>query len=97
MTYTFHVVVEREAHQWRAYCPAFESYEASTGGQTREEALAHIHSVLFINLEQILAQGAPVPVDVEIPNGTLISVSEPPTGFFNMLLMPECAKCVSRK
>ena len=45
MTYTFHVVVEREAHQWRAYCPAFESYE-----------------------------GAPVPVDVEIPNGTLISV-----------------------
>jgi hypothetical protein len=30
MTYTFHVVVEREAHQWRAYCPAFESYEAST-------------------------------------------------------------------
>ena len=67
MTYTFHVVVERDAHQWRAYCPAFESYEASTGGQTREEALAHIHSVLFINLEQILAQGAPVPVDVEIP------------------------------
>ena len=74
MTYTFHVVVEREAHQWRAYCPAFESYEASTGGQTREEALAHIHSILFINLEQILAQGALVPVDVEIPNGTLISV-----------------------
>jgi len=41
-TFTFHVVVEREAHQWRAYCPAFESYEASTGGQTREEALAHM-------------------------------------------------------
>jgi len=74
MTYTFHVVVEREAHQWRASCPALESYEASTRGQPREEALAHIHSVLFINLEQILAQGAPVPVDVEIPNGTLISV-----------------------
>ncbi len=73
MTYTFHVVVEREAHQWRAYCPAFESYEASTGGQTREEALAHIHSVI-ITLEQILAQGALVPVDVEISNGTLISV-----------------------
>jgi hypothetical protein len=28
MTYTFHVVVERDAHQGRAYCPAFESYEA---------------------------------------------------------------------
>ena len=74
MLLPFHVVVEREAHQWRAYCPAFESYEASTGGQTREEALAHIHSVIFITLEQILAQGALVPVDVEIPNGTLISV-----------------------
>jgi len=42
--------------------------------KTREEALAHIHSVIFITLEQILAQGALVPVDVEIPNGTLISV-----------------------
>ena len=74
MTYTFHVVVEREAHQGRAYCPAFEGYEASTGGQTREEALAHIHSVIFITLEQILAQGALVPINVEIPNGILISV-----------------------
>ncbi len=74
MTYTFHVVVERDAHQWRVYCPAFESYEASTRGETREEALTHIHSVLFMILEQILAQGTAVPVDVEVPNGTLISV-----------------------
>jgi predicted RNase H-like HicB family nuclease len=74
MIYTFHVVVERDAHQWRAYCPAFESYEASTVGETREEALTHIHSILFIILEQITTQGAPVPVDVEVPNGTLISV-----------------------
>lgn len=74
MNYTFHVVVERDAHQWRAYCPAFESYEASTRGETREEALTHIHSLLFMILAKILAQGAPVPVDVEVPNGALISV-----------------------
>lgn len=74
MNYTFHVVVERDAHQWRAYCPAFESYEASTGGETREEALTHIHSRLFMILEQILAQGAAIPADVEFPNGTPISV-----------------------
>ena len=74
MNYAFKVVVERDADQWRAHCPAFESYEPSTGGETREEALTHIHSRLFMILEQILAQGAPVPVDVEVPNGTLISV-----------------------
>jgi predicted RNase H-like HicB family nuclease len=69
MTYTFHVVVKRDAHQWRAYCPAF-----STGGETREEALTHIHSRLFMILEQILAQGTAVPMDVEVPYGTTISV-----------------------
>jgi len=74
MTYTFHIVVERDADEWRAFCPAFESYQASTGGKTREEALTHIHSVLFMILNQILAQGAAVPGDVEVPNGTLISV-----------------------
>jgi len=74
MTYTFHIVVERDTDEWRAYCPAFESYRASTGGETREEALTHIHSVLFMILDQIIAQGAAVPGDVEVPKGTLISV-----------------------
>lgn len=74
MNYMFHVVVERDADRWCAHCPAFESYEASTGSETREEALTHIHSLLFMILAQILAQGAPVPVDVEVPNGALISV-----------------------
>jgi predicted RNase H-like HicB family nuclease len=74
MTYIFHVVVQQDAHEWHAYCPAFKSHRASTGGQTREEALTHIHSILFIILTQMLAQGAAVPVDVEVPNGTLISV-----------------------
>jgi predicted RNase H-like HicB family nuclease len=75
MTYTFHVVVQHDADEWHAYCPAFKSHRASTGGQTREEALTHIHSVLFMILTQILAQGAAVPVDVEVPHGTLISVA----------------------
>jgi predicted RNase H-like HicB family nuclease len=74
MTYKFHVVVERHADEWRAHCPAFESYQGSTGGETREEALTHIHSVLFMIIEQILARGGAVPGDVEVPNGTLISV-----------------------
>jgi len=74
MTYTFHVVVQQDADEWHAYCPAFKSHQASTGGQTREEALTHMHSVLFMILTQILAQGAAIPVDVEVPNGTLISV-----------------------
>lgn len=74
MTYTFHIAVERDADEWRAYCPAFASYRASIGGETREEALTHIHSILFMILKQILAQGVAVPGDVEVPNGTLISV-----------------------
>jgi hypothetical protein len=43
-------------------------------GETREEALTYIHSVLFMILQQILAQGAAVPGDVEVPKGALISV-----------------------
>jgi hypothetical protein len=74
MTYTFHVVVDRGADEWRASCPALEHYRASTGGETREEALTHIHTLLLMILEQILAQGAAVPADVEVPNSTLISV-----------------------
>jgi len=50
MTYTFHVVPEGYANEWRADCPAFENYRASIGGDTREEALAHIHSVVFMIL-----------------------------------------------
>jgi hypothetical protein len=34
------VADQRKTQFRRAYCPAFESYKASTGGQTREEALA---------------------------------------------------------
>ena len=59
MTYTFHIAFERDADE-RHPCPAFENYRASTGGETREEALTHIHSVLFMILDQILAQGAAV-------------------------------------
>ena len=59
MTYMFQVGIEPDADQWRAYCPALESHAASTRGETREEALTHIHSICFMIVQQIVAQGAP--------------------------------------
>ncbi|MGI8568253.1 MAG: hypothetical protein ACR2KT_03845, partial [Methylocella sp.] len=43
-----------------------ESHAASTRGETREEALTHIHSICFMIVQQIVAQGGTVPADVEI-------------------------------
>jgi predicted RNase H-like HicB family nuclease len=74
MTYTFHVVITREAGSWRAKCPALESYGATTRGNTREEALTHIHSVLVMILVKLEHEGAAIPPDHVFPDSISIAV-----------------------
>lgn len=74
MTYTFHVVITPGSEEWRAKCPALESHGAITGGETKEEALTHIHSALVMILGKMEADGTTVPSDVVVPDGVPLSV-----------------------
>lgn len=74
MTYTFDVEVTPKSKAWHARCPALESHGAISGGETKEEALTHIHSCLLMILLEMEANGTPVPPNDEIPNGIPVSV-----------------------
>jgi predicted RNase H-like HicB family nuclease len=74
MTYTFHVVITPRSG-WRARCPALESYGAITGGETKEEALTHIYSVLVTILRTMEAHGATVPPDDAVLDSIPLTVA----------------------
>jgi len=69
-TYTFKVVVEPDEDRWHAYCPALKKYGAATWGDTREEALKHIHEVVQIIIDELREDGIAIPdgpkEDVEV-------------------------------
>jgi predicted RNase H-like HicB family nuclease len=74
MTYIFHVVITPGSGSWRARCPALESHGAITGGETKDEALTHIHSALVMILGKMEADGTTVPPDGAVPDGIPLSV-----------------------
>lgn len=74
MTYIFHVLISQTSGAWRARCPALEGHGAISGGETKEEALAHIHNTLLMILLDIEAKGKAVPDDDKILNGIPVSV-----------------------
>ena len=60
-TYTFKVVVERDADRWHAYCPALQQYGAATWGYAREEALKHINEVVQMIIDELRESGITIP------------------------------------
>jgi len=56
-TYTFKVVAEPDEDRWHAYCPALKRQGAATWGNTREEALKHIHEVVQLVVESMIGHG----------------------------------------
>jgi predicted RNase H-like HicB family nuclease len=74
MNYVFHVLIEEDSGSWKARCPALESHGAVTGGETKEEALTHIHSVLLLILLDMEQKGAEIPKDEIGPNGIPITI-----------------------
>lgn len=59
--YVFEVIVEPDEDRWHAYCPALESQGAATWGGSRDEAIAHIREVVQMVVEELVADGIPVP------------------------------------
>src|SRR4051794_38147272 len=74
MTYTFHVAITRDAGFWRAKCPALESYGAVTRGDTREEALTHIYSILVMILGKVQDERVAIPPSHPFPGSIPIAV-----------------------
>ena len=54
--------------------PPFAHLGAATGGQTREEALTHIHTILVMILRDYIAKGRDIPADTYDSNAITIEV-----------------------
>jgi len=74
-SYVFKVVVEPDEGRWSAYCPALLKQGASTWGETEEEALQHINEVVHMIVAELVEDGEPVPVDVQVSNEPLVTVT----------------------
>jgi predicted RNase H-like HicB family nuclease len=63
--HTFQVIIEQDEAGWYvAECPALKA--CYTQGKTYEEAIANIKDVLAMCLEELKANGQPVPEQPEI-------------------------------
>ena len=60
-TYIFKVVVEPDEDKWSAYCPALLEQGGATWGNTKEEALQHIHEVVQMVVQSLVEHGEPIP------------------------------------
>lgn len=80
-SYTFRVMVEEDTFPdgRRGYfvsVPALEHLGAATQGKTPEEALQHIQEVLHLILEELLAEGKPIPTEgVKVSEEPLVTVT----------------------
>ena len=77
MTIRYHVTVDRQGEEWRAVCPALRHHGAAIGGETREEALAHIENATLMILKEMGSNGVSPPPDQIVP---YCSVSPPLSG-----------------
>jgi predicted RNase H-like HicB family nuclease len=80
-SYTFKVVIEEDTFPdgSRGYfvsVPALEHLGAATQGKTREEALQNIQEVLHLIVEELLAEGKPIPREaVMVSEEPLVTVT----------------------
>ncbi len=81
-TYVYKVVLEPDElpsgePAWHVYCPALYELGAATWGKSKGEALANIHEVLQMIVEELVEEGKPVPQEpaVEALNEPMMAVS----------------------
>ena len=76
--YAFNVVVEDDKYEdgraaFRTYCPALESIGTSTSGDTKEEAVRNIQEVLRMIVDELSAEGKPIPPEALV-DAVVVSV-----------------------
>ena len=74
-SYILRVVLEQDEDVWRAYVPELEAKGAATWGQTRQEALRNIQEVAQMVVEELQADGEPLPTSVTASDSPLVAVS----------------------
>ncbi len=74
-TYVFKAVVEPDEDVWHAYAPALLQQGASTWGNTKEEALKHIHEVVHTIVAELIEDSEPIPEDIQVSQEPLVSVT----------------------
>ena len=74
-SYVFAVEVEPDGDKWRAYVPDLEGKGAATWGHPREEALRNIQEVLQMVVEELIADGEPVPNAAKLFERPVVAVS----------------------
>ena len=75
MEYTYGVQIDKNSGSWTARCPAMEKLGARTGGETKEEALAHLHGILLMILLNLEKKGLAIPTDKMVHNGVRITIN----------------------
>ena len=76
-TYVYKVLLEPDElpsgeAAWHIHCPTLYELGAATWGKTKEEALANIHEVIQMIVEELVEEGRPVPQEPAVE-----AVSEP--------------------
>lgn len=74
-SYIFRIMLEPDDQAWRAYIPELENKGASTWGITKEEALRNIQEVAQMVIEELIAEGQPVPKGVTVSNEPVVAVT----------------------
>jgi predicted RNase H-like HicB family nuclease len=73
--YIFPIVVEPDEDAWRAYVPDLEAKGAATWGTSREEAIRNIQEVAQMVIEDLLADGDPLPPGVIVSDHPAVAVN----------------------
>ncbi len=78
-TYAYKVIVESDEGGWHAYCPALRTLGAVTQGATESEALKNINEVVQMIVDELVAEGRPIPTgpppDVDIFEDARVAVT----------------------
>lgn len=75
MEYVYSIVIDTKSGSWTARCPAMEEFGARTGGETKEEALTHLQSILLTILLDLEEKELAIPIDKMVPNGAKIAIN----------------------
>ena len=78
-TYAYKVIVEPDDGGWHAYCPALRTHGAVTQGASETEALKNINEVVQIIVDELIAEGRPIPAgpapDVDVFEDARVAVT----------------------